>query len=342
MSNELVVLNNADLVPSGNSPLDGIVTAWLDEKIGLSGSAKTRSEYTATINDFRAYLQGQGADLDAPPGVITAAAQGFAKRPKPRIYKSGTVFQRKEVARSTANLRLSILSSFYKYVGKFTWDVRPKWYQGNPIDVVKRGKVQPYAGARSIDFDAVKAGLNAIDRSTLAGKRDYALLTLALGTGRRLSELAGLKVGDLAQAGRRITVTFRRTKGGEVMRNTPKQSVADALLDWLVGIYGKPDDTLADLPQDANVWVSLDRRTKRGTSLSKQAIADIWEKRLRTSKVHATRHTYAHAMLKADAPMPTIQAQLGHKSIATTGIYTARLTSDENQYADAAGDVLGF
>src|SRR5664279_229380 len=45
--------------------------------------------------------------------------------------------------------------------------------------------------------DAVTALLGAPDRTTIAGRRDHALLQMAVTTGMRISELTGLKITDI-------------------------------------------------------------------------------------------------------------------------------------------------
>src|SRR5437773_5065504 len=64
---------------------------------------------------------------------------------------------------------------------------------------------QPYAAAVPLDPEEVEMGLEGINRDKLAGLRDYAILAVALSTGRRSSELVGLRAKDL-----KITSTTRQ------------------------------------------------------------------------------------------------------------------------------------
>lgn len=63
----------------------------------------------------------------------------------------------------------------------------------NPIARVDRRPVQGHADATPLPYLEVKARLATIDRATLVGTRDYALLVVGLQTGRRLSKLAGMR-----------------------------------------------------------------------------------------------------------------------------------------------------
>ena len=160
---------------------------------------------------------------------------------------------------------------------------------------------------------------------------------MALTTGRRLSELAGLRWGDLRVAGQRVVLTWRRAKGGKVLSDRLPVSVTNAVLDYLHAVYGSELD---GLPAEAPVWVSLSSRN-RNQALGIQTIADICEKRLGASKVHSLRHTFARMMEDASAKVSDIQARLGHDSLATTGRYLAALRQAENPHADDLAAKLG-
>ncbi len=66
--------------------------------------------------------------------------------------------------------------------------------------------------ARALDEDVVAEALLSIDQAELAGKRDYALLTVLLQTGRRAQEVATLTWGWVQFHKGRATLTFPRTK----------------------------------------------------------------------------------------------------------------------------------
>jgi len=107
---------------------------------------------------------------------------------------------------------------------------------------------------------------------------------------------------------------------------------------WLSAAYGGDgvdDDHLEEsLSADAPVWIGLGPNVKARRPLSTDAIADVWAKRLGTSKIHATRHSFADGMNRIGAPITAIQARLGHNSLATTSVYLPALQSAENPYAE--------
>jgi integrase len=127
------------------------------------------------------------------------------------------------------------------------------------------------------------------------------------------------------------------------MRDTLPVPIAEALLAYLSQIYGQPKFLNGKAP----IWVSFTRRaaTKRDNelpALTIRSIANICEKHLGVSKVHVTRHTWAHTMESAGAKISDIQARLGHESLATTGRYLAALRQADNPHADTLIDLFGL
>jgi integrase len=310
------------LVLTDHPPVELAIAAWLDAKAKRTGSVKTARSYSDTLTTFRATLRDHGFDLDSDPALVSLVAQGWAGHGNP--------------APATFNQKLAILSSFYSYALR-----RDLLNGSNPISRVDRRPVQGYAGAIPLPYLEVRARLAAIDRTALVGKRDYALLVVGLQTGRRLSELAGVKFGDMSFSGDRLTIVWRRCKGGKTMSDTLPTAVARAVGEYLHALYG--DTQLKEgLPTDAPVWVSLARNRSRGQAIGIQSIADICEKRLGTSKVHALRHTFARAMEDAGAKVSEIQARLGHDSLATTGRYLAALHRADNPHAERLVALFGL
>lgn len=204
----------------GTGGLDALIAAWLAAKQGRSGSAATARTYAADLASFRAALRSANLDLDADPRAIALALQAWADRGAP--------------APATYNRRRAVISSFYAYA------VRHGLLSANPAERVERRVVDPYRTAPPAAA-TIRARLAAIDRTTPAGLRDYALLALTLATGRRLAEVAALRQGDLADDGVRLTVTFARCKGGVTLRDALPAAVAQALRAWLAVRPGADD-----------------------------------------------------------------------------------------------------
>lgn len=251
---------------SANDTMNLAIAAWLHAKFQRSRSTKTKATYSAILQTYRALLLARGLDLDAAdprrvagtPGAsaesslsaaalaelvaertraLALAAQAYASQP------ANTRYGARPVAATTANLRLAAISSFYRYA------LRHDFLRGdNPVERVERQIVQSYAAAHPIAYDDLRASLAAIDLTTAAGLRDYALLLLGLHTGRRLSELAGLRREHIVIRASRVEITWVRCKGGKTMRDDlPRKGAqglaAEALVAWVMRLYGEDGQT---------------------------------------------------------------------------------------------------
>jgi len=294
--------------------LDQCIAAWLDAKKGRSGSEKTATAYRDGLTEFRDLLASTGRDLNADASIIAPLAQGWAQMSK----REGET-----VSPSTYNQRLAILSSFYRYA------IKHEVLGDNPITRVERHIGPKKDAAHPIDPSGVKSGLKQIDRSTLEGKRDYALLSIALATGRRVSELANLRYGHIQKQGDTALIIWQRCKGNKQMTDTLQTKTTDALYEYLYAVYGKD---LYQAAKESPVWISFSDRNK-GEAISARTLQRVCEKYLGTSKMHATRHTWAVTMHKKGATLAEIGRGLGHSNLKTTSDYLEEHLGNTNKYA---------
>lgn len=332
-------------------PLEFVIALWLDEQ----RSPRTRAEYAVTLSDFRAHLARVALDLDCGEHrKLAELAQVWSKRPNRQRGREGLEPSSAMIAR-----RLAILSSFYLCAIRHgLHEVKRDRVTGahflgeieaNPLRIVKRPSVQRYADAQPMEPRELMARLRRIDRATVDGQRDYALLSIALTTGRRIAELAGMRADGL-RIGRDKRVTVRwETKGAKVMRDHLDARTSAALLAYLSRVY--PVDDLSALPASAPVWLSFSRATTarewrehagEHQPMTTSGLRRIFLKRIGTSKAHATRHSFALLMEQAGASLTDIQARLGHASTATTAAYMNQLKSADNPYSDRLAALLGL
>jgi integrase/recombinase XerD len=157
----------------------------------------------------------------------------------------------------------------------------------------------------------------APDTSRRIGRRDHALLAVAIQTGLRVSELTGLQCQDLS-LGRGPHV--RCTGKGRKQRCTPLTSQTVAILRaWLRERSGKPADPLF--------------ATSRGKPLSRDAVALLVTRHAATASQsctslqaktitpHTLRHTAAMRLLHAGVDTSVIALWLGHEKTDTVQIY---------------------
>jgi integrase/recombinase XerD len=165
--------------------------------------------------------------------------------------------------------------------------------------------------------DEVDALLAACGRSTWTGRRDHAMLTLAIQTGLRISELAGLICADVVlTAGAHVRCLGK----GRKQRHTPLLPLSvDVLRTWLAERHGSPSEPL--FPTSTGGPMSRDAIERR-ISLHVRAAAHACPS-LSTKKVsaHTLRHTAAMRLLLSGVDVTVIALWLGHEQVTTTNVY---------------------
>ena len=307
---------------------------------------RTSLAYEKTLDHYWATLQARGYDLESDVRTLALAAQVYCTS---MSDKHGNPLPDRRASKRTVNQRLAILSSFFAYAMKhhLLLPTDDAGHVANPADpaVVERESVQAYTGgAPPLDAEFVAARLSKIDRATRSGARDYALLSVLLNTGWRLSEVGGLcwRHVSIQESTRRVTLAYDHAKGDEPIRTELALSASATLLAWLALWYGAEALAERTIPPGAPLWVSLAHDASYGHQLGKGSIAAVCLKWLGESRVHATRHTLAVTMEDAGAKLTEIQTQLNQKNAATTSIYLERKRRARNVHADKVAAMLGI
>lgn len=230
----------------------------------------------------------------------------------------------------TRNTRLAAIRSFFRYAAPL--------HPEHAADIQRVLAIPQKQYNRTVvtfltepETDALLAAPN---RHTWTGRRDHALLQLAVQTGLRVSEIIELTAADiqLETPGAHVNVAHGK---GRKQRTTPITSATAASIHvWRQEQAGQPGDPLFP--------------SRRGTPLSRDAIEDLVAKHatnattcpsLNTKNVtpHTLRHTSAMRLLQAGVDITVIALWLGHESIETTQIYIhADLTIKERALARTA------
>jgi site-specific recombinase XerD len=254
------------------------------------------------------------ADLDAP--LITRFLSHLDKK--------------RSNATRTRNARLAAVHSFFRYAA-----LREPSHAALIQRVLaiphKRAAKKLVAFLSRPEFEALLA---SPDQTTQLGRRDHALLSLAVQTGLRVSEITHLRIDDvcLNRSGAHVTC---RGKGRKERITPLTRHTAAALRAYL-------RDHLAST--DAPLFVS-----RLGNQMSRDAVERLIEKhRARAAKrcpslsrkrvsPHVLRHTNAMLLLESGIDRSVIALWLGHESIETTEIYLhANLAIKEKAIAKTA------
>lgn len=219
----------------------------------------------------------------------------------------------RKISARSRNLRLTAVRSFFGYAA---FELPTHAAQIQRVLAIP-GKRYPRTLVNFLSREDAEALLKIPNLTSLSGRRDYALMLLALQTGLRLSELITVRRGDLVlKTGAHVRVLGK----GRKERCTPlaKRTVA-VLRQWL----REPVRGTTDL-----VFTNA-----RGGQLSADGVQYIVAKHVTAAAIgcpslkskrvtpHVFRHTAAMELLLAGVDRTVIALWLGHESIETTQIY---------------------
>lgn len=204
---------------------------------------------------------------------------------------------------------ISGLKSFFNYL------IFEKYREDNPMDLVETPKIgrslPPTLSTQEID-----ALVAAIDRSSLEGQRNVAILETLYGCGLRVSELIGLQLSNLFFEEGFIKVLGKGNKERFVPLNPHTEKYLKLYLNQVRPLQN-PHETASDT-------VFLNRR---GKGLTRAMIFTIVKQLAAATNLqknispHSFRHSFATHLLENGADLRVIQQLLGHESITTTEIY---------------------
>jgi integrase len=161
--------------------------------------------------------------------------------------------------------------------------------------------------------------LHAVDRGNPCGKRDYAIVLLITRLGLRGVDVKRLRFADLDWPGNRLSVVQAKT--GRRVALPLLKDVGWAIIDYLR--HGRP---ACDCPQ-----VFVRHTAPIGPFSDQDHLHQILAKHARAAHVplgeqrrhgmHSLRHTLATRLLEDGTPVEQIADILGHRSVASTGVY---------------------
>lgn len=201
-----------------------------------------------------------------------------------------------KVSNATVNNRRKFLSAF------FVWATREEIVDKNPMLKINSIKEKYVTKKPFSDIELAKI------RDALDDNREKALVEFLLSTGCRVSEVAGLKVGNIDFRTGECVVLGKGNKERTVYLNNKSMYYLERYIGGFVD---------ADRPLFMNA---------RGRGMTKQNIEELMRiigKRAGVSKVHPHRfrRTMATNAMKRGMPVQYIQVILGHSKLDTTMIY---------------------
>lgn len=169
---------------------------------------------------------------------------------------------------------------------------------------------------RSISWEEVRRVLDTVDRRTPTGKRDYAILLLLITYGLRAREVAALTLDDIDWRNSRLRVPER--KAAHSTAYPLSTFVGEALVDYLKN--GRPTG------QDRRIFFrsSAPRMPIGAAAIAARMSYYLHEADIQIPRAgsHTLRHTCVQRLVDANFPLKTIGDYVGHRSPASTQIYT--------------------
>jgi site-specific recombinase XerD len=313
-------------------------------------SEQTRRAYTRSIMEF---------------------AQFIGRTPMWRVEGSQVIawqndMRERGLSEATINLRLSGLSSLYDfcmnhfpYSDPFTGETAYLLHR-NPVEAANRAKVEAYKSNKSIGLneDEVLAMLRKVNRATVEGLRDYALLVTLFLTGQRSAAIGELKWGDIVHPKGETDVIYYRwmskAKEGtdELLRPAYEAICAYLAAAGRLEAMGKDDYifvALSDASKHLDEWRARTRGTPmpdrtQSRPLTGARINTIVKRSARRAGLddsfihtHTLRHTAALFMKRHGTDLVEISRTLHHSNVNTTMIYLNGLEHDRHPLWKSVG-----
>ena len=216
---------------------------------------------------------------------------------------------------ATRARKISTIRIFFAYL------FDQKLIDDNPAIGIKTPK-QEKRKPKYLSLDDSKKLLSVTaDENDEQKERDYAIITLFLNCGLRLSELVGINISNIDFSENRLTVIGKGNKERTIYLN---EACIKAIQDYL---SVRPKEGIKVDSKGSNKALFLSKRKERISNRMVQYIVEreLMKAGLDTSKysTHKLRHTAATLMYQyGHVDIRALQELLGHESIATTEIYT--------------------
>lgn len=226
------------------------------------------------------------------------------------MYADGT---RKNLSAAKAR-KLSALKSFFKYL-----HIKRMMIDENPAANIETPKKKA-ALPKFLSIEESLLLLDAVknDRESKSRVRDFAIITLFLNCGMRVSELVGINLNDVDREFRSLTVTGKGNKQRIVYLNSAcKAALTDYYLERTGIEHGKSNSTALFL---SNREQRISVKTVQWLVYKYLDMAGLESKHY---SVHKLRHTAATLMYQTgQVDVRVLKDILGHEQLNTTQIYT--------------------
>lgn len=291
------------------TPIAPHITAWLRQRLPMERAASPHT-CDAYAYAFQLLLNFASERLGVAPSALA-----LEKLDAPLILSFLEHLQqvRGNGARSR-NARLAAIRAFMRFM---------EHREPAALDQIRRVLAIPMQRVdvepvRHLETNEVQALLDAPDPQTRAGVRDRALLYLAVTSGVRVSELVGMRLGDITFRDNYMDVRIRG-KGRKDRVLTVWKAVGDSVRAWLA-VRGdlRVPELFVSARGDALTRAGAAYILRKYVTLASDGTPTLVNKRV---SPHILRHTCAMVTLQATRDIRKVALWLGHASTRTTEIY---------------------
>ena len=218
---------------------------------------------------------------------------------------------------ATCAKKISTIRIFFKYL-----TITSKMLKDNPAQNLETPKLNKRLPRYLTLEDSEKLLNNTFeDKDNKNKERDFAIITLFLNCGLRLSELVGINIADIKFDDQKMTVIGKGNKERSIYLN---KSCINAIKSYL-NVRPKEGVKKDSKNSDKALFLSSYRQRISKRTVENVVSRELQKAGLDTTKysTHKLRHTAATLMYKyGNVDIRALQELLGHQSISTTEIYT--------------------
>ena len=280
---------------SANDRLIDEFLSHLQFERGLADN--TIASYRRDLRQYGEFLAARGLDA----GRIGA--------PQIRDYLETLTGAVPGPARATLARKASVVRGFHRFLD------REGLADGNPASGIaspRRGRKLPTV----LNLGETRRLLAQPGGNAPAALRDAAMLELLYGAGLRVSELTGLRTGDVDLEGGFVRCLGKGSKERVVPLGEPALAAVGRYLSRGRPFFGKT-------VKSDHLFLN-----RFGRGLTRQSIHRLLAAYAREAGLkkkvspHVLRHSFATHLLAGGADLRSVQEMLGHADISTTEIYT--------------------
>ncbi|MBE9209229.1 tyrosine-type recombinase/integrase [Nostoc sp. LEGE 06077] len=297
----------------------------LEELLRSKNSEGTRKGYRRDITDFFVRMTGQRPNRDS----ILEFLHLEGHKATLVVTKYRAILNEAGLSPNTINRRLAAIKSLVAYgrkLGVCNYAV--------DVDSIPVQAYRDTSGCTGEEFLSV---IRQCDRSTLAGKRDYALLLLLWGNALRRNEISTLDLRHFDGTKGKLSILGKGKQIRETI-NLPKVTVT-AITDWLIARGG-------DMSLSRPLFTSVDFYAE-GHRLTGDGIYKIVKRLFKRAGVekhmspHRCRHSAITAVLeKTDGNVRKAQKLSRHAKLNTLQIYDDNRNRDQLEMSELLMDGL--